>query len=193
MPEHRHFIIHKPAGCLSQLLTNQRKQQKKKLLSGLYNFPEGTMVIGRLDYYSEGLLLLTTDGKISNQVRSRNVEKEYQAELDGKISNEAVAKLMQGVTISINGKPYTTMPGRVQVLPQPPDVAPNTNTRVSRHRPTSWISITIREGKYRQVRKMTASVGFPTLRLIRTRIGHIKLSNLPAGNVVEVDDFGFKS
>ena len=82
MENHRHFIIHKPYGFLSQFINNQTKR-KKKLLGELYNFPEGTMAIGRLDVTSEGLLLLTTDGKVSAQVRSKKVEKEYYVQVDG--------------------------------------------------------------------------------------------------------------
>ena len=75
MPQHRHFIIHKPFGFLSQFIYEQKR--KKRLLGELFDFPQGTMAIGRLDEDSEGLLLLTTDGKISEYVRSRKVEKEY--------------------------------------------------------------------------------------------------------------------
>ncbi len=186
MKQHRHFIIHKPAGYLSQLVTNQRKQQKTKLLTAQHDFPQGTMVVGRLDLHSEGLLILTTDGRLSEQIRSGKVEKEYFAELDGLITDEAIKQLEQGVRISINGKAYTTLPCRVKRL-YDPKVPPLQNTRVSRHRPTSWISITLTEGKFRQVRKMTAATGFPTLRLIRIRIGKLYLGNLPAGKLVEID------
>lgn len=151
------------------------------------------MAVGRLDYYSEGLLLLTTDGKLSDHIRSRKVEKEYYAEMDGQITSEAIACLQEGVEISINGKAYNTLPCHVQRLEMPANLPPLENTRVSRHRPTSWIRITITEGKFRQIRKMTAAVGFPTLRLIRTRIGHIKLGEMPAGYVQEINGFGFNS
>lgn len=189
MSEHRYLIMHKPTNCLSQLQTKQRKQQKKRLLSDYYNFPESSMAVGRLDLHSEGLLLLTTDGKLSDYIRSRKVEKEYYAELDGIITDEAIRKLKNGVDISINGKTYTTIPCKVKRLEEPLGIPPLHSTRVSRHRPTSWISISITEGKYRQVRKMTAAVGFPTLRLIRMRIGNINLGQLSAGQVVEVERF----
>ena len=191
MSNHRHFIMHKPAGCLSQLQTNQRRQQKKRLLSDFYDFPEGCMAVGRLDYYSEGLLLITTDGKLSNHIRSRDVEKEYYAELDGIITGEAIRKLENGVEISINGKTYTTLPCRITRTVEEAGIPPLQNTRVSRHRPVSWVSITITEGKFRQVRKMTAAVGFPTLRLIRIRLGHVNLGNMTAGEVQEVNKLDF--
>jgi len=190
MHKHHHFIIHKPFGYLSQFVYNQNRRRNKKLLGELYPFPEGTMSIGRLDEDSEGLLLLTTDGKVSMQVRSKKVEKEYYAQVDGEITDEAIMQLQQGVEIGLKRKKYTTLPCNAFRLDPPPTFAPRTKKiRDERHGPTSWVSITLTEGKYRQVRKMTAAVGFPTLRLIRVRIGHIQLNDLPSGKVIEVDNF----
>jgi len=190
MDKHRHFIIHKPLGYLSQFVSNQNKQKNKKLLTDLHDFPEGTMAIGRLDLDSEGLLLLTTDGIVSEQVRSKKVEKEYYVQVDGEITKEAIEQLKKGVEISIRGRKYMTLPCEASLLETTPAVELRTkNIRSERHGPTSWLSITITEGKFRQVRKMTAAVGFPTLRLIRIRVGNITLDNLPSGNIKEVDNF----
>lgn len=189
MSKHRHFIIHKPFGYLSQFINNQTKRKSKKLLGELYQFPEGTMSIGRLDEDSEGLLLLTTDGKVSERVRDKKVEKEYYVQIDGKITNEAIERLKIGVEIGIRGKKYKTLPCKVSHLNPVPNFEERTKKiRDERHGPTSWASITITEGKFRQVRKMTAAVGFPTLRLIRVRIGSISLNKLQAGQVIEVDN-----
>lgn len=148
------------------------------------------MAIGRLDEDSEGLLLLTTDGQMSEEVRSKKVEKEYYVELDGEVTQEAIAQLKQGVEIRTRAKMYQTLPCKVMLLdPAPVFEATTSKANRTRHRPTSWLSITINEGKFRQVRKMTAAVGFPTLRLIRVRIGQVMLGELSAGDVVEVDDF----
>lgn len=190
MDKHRHFIIHKPLGYLSQFVSNQNKQKNKKLLADLHDFPEGTMAIGRLDMDSEGLLLLTTDGIVSEQVRSKKVEKEYYVQVDGEITKEAIEQLKKGVKISIRGKKYVTLPCKAERLDPAPEVEPRTKKiRNERHGPTSWLSVTITEGKFRQVRKMTAAAGFPTLRLIRIRIGNIRLDNLPSGKIKEVDNF----
>lgn len=190
MSKHRHFIIHKPFGYLSQFINNQNKRKNKKLLGELHDFPDGTMAIGRLDETSEGLLLLTTDGKVSEQVRSKEVEKEYYAQLDGEISHEAIEQLKMGVEIGFNGTKYQTLACKAMRLNPAPDILPRTKKiRDDRHGPTSWISITIKEGKFRQVRKMSAAVGFPTLRLVRVRIGNIRLDKLLAGKVIEVDKF----
>jgi len=188
MTEHRHFIIHKPYGYLTQFIYNGKRKQK--LLGQLFNFPEGTMAIGRLDKQSEGLLLMTTDGKVSAAVRSKKVEKEYFIQVDGIITNKALEELRNGVGIGINGEKYQTLPCKAHKLESPPDFPARTQKiRDDRHGPTSWVSITITEGKFRQVRKMSAAVGFPTLRLLRVRIGNVHLSKITAGEVIEVKEF----
>lgn len=186
-PAHRHFIIHKPYGYLCQFVCELKK---KKLIGELYDFPEGTMAIGRLDEDSEGLLLLTTDGKVSEQIRSGHIEKEYYAQVDGLITPEAIEKLKQGVEIGIRNVKYMTMPCKVKALESDPGFLPRTKMiRDDRHGPTCWISIILTEGKLRQVRKMTAAVGFPTLRLVRIRVGEIILGDLKAGMVKELKSF----
>lgn len=192
MPElkkHRHFILHKPYGYLSQFIVNGKKKKRHKLLGDLIDFPEGIMAIGRLDRDSEGLLLLTTDGKVSYEVLSNKYEKEYYVQVDGIITKEAIEQLTKGVEIGIEGKKYITKPCQASLI-EDPKLLPIENRRVrnERHGPVSWASITLTEGKFRQVRKMTAAIGFPTLRLIRVRIGDVKLSK-KVGEVFEVDQF----
>ena len=190
MRRHQHFIIHKPYGYLSQFVNNQSKRKNKKLLGELNEFPEGIMAIGRLDESSEGLLLLTTDGQVSEQVRSKKVEKEYFVQIDGDITAEAIQQLKDGVEISVHKKKYQTLACKVHRLDPPPVFETRTKKiRDERHGPSCWLSITIVEGKFRQVRKMTAAVGFPTLRLIRIRVGSIMLADMVAGEVVELDGF----
>lgn len=182
-----HFIIHKPYGFISQFVCDVKK---KKLLGELHSFPEGTMAIGRLDEDSEGLLLLTNDGKLSEHIRSRTIEKEYYAQVDGLITDEAIAQLQQGVEIGIKNVKYLTKPCKASRLETAPDVGERgRKIRDDRHGPTSWVSVTLTEGKLRQVRKMCAATGFPVLRLIRMRIGTIHLGNLAAGDVLEVAQF----
>ena len=190
MSKHRHFIMHKPYGYLSQFVNNQNRRRNKKLLGELHDFPEETMSIGRLDESSEGLLLLTTDGRVSEQIRSKKIDKEYFVQLNGDITTESIRLIQEGVEISTNNKKYKTLPCEAYILNPIPTFKPRIKEiRDERHGPTSWVSITIREGKYRQVRKMTAVVGFPTLRLIRVRIGHIHLGRLEAGQIIEVNKF----
>lgn len=185
---HHHFLIYKPYGYLSQFIYELKRP--KKLLGELYNFPENTMAIGRLDEDSEGLLLLTTDGMMSEIVRSKKVEKEYYVQVDGLINQEAIEELKNGVLIGFNGKKYLTKKCQATILNEVPSFPERAKKiRDERHGPTSWLSITINEGKFRQVRKMTSAVGFPTLRLVRVRVGNIHLNNLKSGEVKEIMNF----
>ncbi|WP_299802239.1 pseudouridine synthase [uncultured Shewanella sp.] len=185
---HQHFLIYKPYGFLSQFVPETRKS--KPLLGELYDFPEKTMAIGRLDHDSEGLLLLTTDGMQSHLIRSKTVEKEYYVQVDGEAKQEQIALLQQGVEIGISGAKYQTLPCQVsQLVPAPNLPDRGRKVRDARHGPTSWLSITISEGKNRQIRKMTAAVGLPTLRLVRVRIGAIHLNQMQPGEVSPVSGF----
>lgn len=186
MKKHIHYKIYKPFGMLSQFLSNDEKEARKKLFLGaLSNFPAALMPIGRLDEKSEGLLLLTTDGKLSDTINQSGIEKEYYAQLDGEITAEDIQQLEKGVIIGISGKKYITKPCKVKALDKAPLFSePDKKLRIGTHRPNTWISITITEGKFRQVRKMTAAVGYPTLRLIRVRIGNIHLDTMKPNDVV---------
>lgn len=190
MDAHRHFIIYKPDGYLSQFVNNQTKRTKKKLLGELYGFPEKTMAIGRLDESSEGLLFLTTSGKVSELVRSNKFEKEYWVQLDGIITDEAINFLKNEVTITVEGNPYITKALVAEQMEAPTNLPKRRKKiRDDRHGPTSWVKIVLTEGKFRQVRKMTAAVGFPTLRLVRYRIGNTTIEDLNASTVCEVTKF----
>ncbi|MDX1719444.1 MAG: pseudouridine synthase [Salegentibacter mishustinae] len=190
--QHRYFKIYKPYGYLSQFITNERPRKKKKLLGELGDFPDETMSVGRLDQDSEGLLFLTTDGKASAEVTGNKIEKEYFVQVDGQITPEAIEKIKQGVEISINGKSYKTLRCEAFILEERPEFPERAKKiRDERHGPTSWISVTLVEGKFRQVKKMTAAVGFPTLRLVRVRIGNEKLDKMDAGEVIELTEFSY--
>ncbi|GAA4899879.1 pseudouridine synthase [Flaviramulus aquimarinus] len=188
--EHRHFIIYKPYGYLSQFYSNSKQQKSKFFLGTLYDFPQSIMAIGRLDEKSEGLLLLTTDGMMSNYINSQKVEKEYYAQVDGDISLKAIETLKAGVEIGFEGKKYITKPCKVFKLGAVPDLpVRQQKIRDDRHGPTSWVSIVLNEGKFRQVRKMTSAVGYPTLRLVRVRVGAIEIGSMRSGDVIEVEEF----
>lgn len=186
MVNHQDFKMHKPVRCLSQFVQNGKRS--KKLLGDYYEFPAGAMAIGRLDAETEGLLLLTTDGAFSEFIRSTTYEKEYWVQVDGEITEEALKRLRSGVEINVEGEEYTTLPAiaekheHIDLIPVNPR-----GERHPKHGPMSWIKIVVREGKFRQVRKMTAAVGFPTIRLIRWRIGKVTLANLAAGEVQTFD------
>ena len=187
--EHNHYMMHKPFGMLSQMHSNDPKEKNKRLLTELFDFPSGVMPVGRLDEKSEGLLLLTTDGKLSDRINRSGIEKEYWVQLDGTITASAIDQLRKGVEIGLSGSTYQTQPCHAGILEEMPSFPlPDPKLRIGRHRPSSWISITIKEGKFRQVRKMTAAIGFPTLRLVRVRIGRIVLDDLRSGEVIPLDD-----
>lgn len=188
---HQHFILHKPYGYLSQFIYELKR--KKKLLGELHDFPKGTMAIGRLDEDSEGLLLLTTNGKESDRICSSKVDKEYYVQVDGQITPQAIEQIRNGVEIGFDGKKYKTKRCHAFIVETVPDFGTRAKKiRDERHGPTSWASITLNEGKFRQVRKMTAAVGFPTLRLVRVRIGEIHLGDLKAGEVREVESLSIQ-
>jgi len=190
--KHQHFKLFKPYGFISQLSSKDPRQlRKKRFLNELCDFEIGIMPVGRLDEKSEGLLLMTTDGKLSDQINRCGVEKQYYALVDGQITDQAIADLSTGVSIGLNGEKYPTKPCKVQRIETPNIPLREKKIRDQRHGPTSWISITITEGKFRQVRKMTAAVGFPTLRLVRVRIGEIYLDNMQPGEVQELTSNAF--
>lgn len=183
---HRHFLLYKPHGYLSQFIYEKKRSKKK--LGELFDFPEGTMAIGRLDEDSEGLLMLTTNGVVSEQVRSAHFEKEYFVQVDGLITAEAILQLQNGVEIGFKGIRYQTKPCVVFAIPALPNwIGEGRRVRDERHGPTSWVGLVLTEGKFRQVRKMTAAVGYPTLRLVRVRIGETSLEGLKVGEVKEIE------
>lgn len=177
----QYFALNKPFGYLCQF-----SGEKSDLLLGqLYNFPKDVYSIGRLDKDSEGLLLLTNDNALKTRIldpKSKLV-KTYWAQVDGQITKDALEELSSGtIVIKHNGKSHKVMPA--EAIEIHPDISERTPPiRVRKNIPTSWVELKITEGKNRQVRKMTAAVGFPTLRLIRVGIGNISLDNLESGSV----------
>ena len=132
---------------------------------------------------------MTTDGKLADTINRSGIEKEYLVQLDGEITNEAILNLQNGVEIGVHGKKYITKSCMVNSIKDSPVLfLADQKIRIGTHRPNSWISITLTEGKFRQIRKMTAAVGFPTLRLIRIRIANMDLKNLAPGTVEGIDD-----
>lgn len=189
---HKHYKLFKPFGYISQLSSQDARQlRKKQFLSALYDFEDGIMPIGRLDEKSEGLLLMTTDGKLSDRINRSGIEKQYFVLVDGTISDMAINQLGAGVLIGIKGKKYQTKPCQVDRIPTPNLPLRGKKIRDARHGPTTWLSITITEGKFRQVRKMTSAVGYPTLRLVRVRIGDIYLDQMEPGAVVFLNPKSF--
>ncbi|MDN3493588.1 pseudouridine synthase [Winogradskyella bathintestinalis] len=183
--KHSYYKIYKPYGYLSQFVNHQNKRRNKKLLSQLFTLSDNVMAVGRLDEKSEGLLLLTTDGKFSNHITSSKIEKEYHVMVDGKITPKAVLELQRGIEISVEGKLYKTKPSKAHILDDTSHIIERF-VRDEKHGPTSWLSISITEGKFRQVRRMTAKVGYPTLRLVRVRIGDYALQDMKPTEICSI-------
>lgn len=179
-----YFALYKPYGYLSQF----SGEEKDLLLGDLYDFPKNVYSIGRLDKDSEGLLLLTNDNHYKTRLLdpNSNKEKTYWVQIEGEISDRAILELQQGtITISHKGSNHRVKKATCARIEAPsvPDRVPPIRSRANI--PTSWIELSITEGKNRQVRKMTAAVGFPTLRLIRVSFDTEKLDGLEQGQVRE--------
>ena len=144
-----------------------------------FDFPKDVYPVGRLDADSEGLLLLTNDNLLKTKLlEPRNKHKRtYYVQVEGDITEEACVAMRAGVKISINGKSYLTLPAEASLIEEPTLPERNPPIRVRKSIPDSWVSITLREGKNRQVRKMTAAVNFPTLRLVRWAIGSVSFAD----------------
>jgi 23S rRNA pseudouridine2457 synthase len=172
-----YYLIYKPYQVLSQFTSLDGKLCLKDIL----NVPKDVYPVGRLDYDSEGLLLLTNDTSINHQLLHPKFAhaRTYWVQVDGAITNDAIEALSKGVTISVDGKTYETKKATLKILPDA-IVVPERNPpiRVRKSIPTSWVSIQLTEGKNRQVRKMFASVGFPVVRLIRSQIGQFSIAQM---------------
>lgn len=181
----RYFVIYKPYLVLSQFTS----QLNKQTLADYFSVPKNVYPVGRLDEDSEGLLILTNDEQLNHRLLNPAFahEREYFVQVDGAITAEAIQQLQKGVEINIDAKTYQTKPCRVALLDAEPLLpARNSPIRFRAAIPAPWIKMILTEGKNRQVRKMTAKIGFPTLRLVRYRIEGIELGNLQPGKMIEL-------
>lgn len=156
-----------------------REGEHATLADLAFQFPKDVYPVGRLDADSEGLLLLTNDNYIKTKLldpKNRHL-RTYYVQVDGEIDENACAQLRHGVQININGKIYLTLPALTALMDVPDLPERNPPVRFRKNIPTSWLSISLHEGKNRQVRRMTAAVGFPTLRLVRWAIGKVTLAD----------------
>ena len=181
----RYFLIYKPYLMLSQF---SREGDKATLADLNVDFPGDVYPVGRLDADSEGLLLLTNDTQLNHRLLNPKFRhnRTYYVQVDGALTSEAVEQLAAGVTISVEGKPYRTLPADARILPEPALPDRNPPIRYRANIPTSWLDISLHEGKNRQVRRMTAAVGFPTLRLVRWSIETFTAEGMLPGDVREL-------
>jgi 23S rRNA pseudouridine2457 synthase len=173
---YRYIILYKPYGVLSQFT---QEDPKHRTLKEYIDVPD-VYAVGRLDWDSEGLLLLTNDGRLQHRLANPRFghKRTYWVQVERIPDVDAINKLQTGVQI----QDYRTRPAEVRLLPEEP-ILPERDPpiRFRKSIPTAWLEITLTEGKNRQVRRMTAAVGFPTLRLVRVSISHLNLDGLQLG------------
>lgn len=177
---HKYILFYKPYNVLSQFTDeNQSADKTRQTLKDYIPIPE-IYPVGRLDQDSEGLLLLTNDGKLQHLLSDRRYKhpRTYWVQVERIPDETALNQLRQGVKV----QDYQTRPALVQLLSNEPILPPrDPPIRFRKNVPTAWLEITLTEGRNRQVRKMTAAVGYPTLRLVRVAIAHLSLAGLALG------------
>ena len=188
--KYRYFILNKPFNMVSQFISTH----KVGLLGDLdFNFPEGTHAIGRLDNHSEGLLLLTTNRKVTRLLFLSDTphERTYLVQINNQISEENLQRLKTGVCFKIKtGVTYKTPPCKVFQVNNPEDFC-IMSERLTAYLPYTWLLITITEGKYHQVRKMIGAIKHKCKRLIRVSIEDLPLGNLKSGEIKEMEEIDF--
>ncbi len=190
MNTHRYFLVNKPYNMVSQFVSSH----DVRLLGDLnFDFPEGTHAIGRLDQNSEGLLLLTTNKKITKLLFQGPVphKRTYLVQVKNKMSIETAQKLADGIEISAKtGTSFKTTACEVNIVEKPEGLF-EIGKPLHENVITTWLTITLTEGKFHQVRKMVAAVNHKCLRLIRISIENIELGKMHFGEVIEVNESYF--
>ena len=193
MNAHRYFLLNKPMNMVSQFLSTHQVQ----LLSNInFDFPEGTHAIGRLDQMSEGLLLLTTNKKVTKLLfqGTRPHVRTYLVQVKNKVNHDTIKQLRSGVKISAsNGTTYTTAPCNVDLMESPVDLWDN-GIQLHENQQSDWLRINLSEGKFHQVRKMVAAMHHRCIRLVRWSIEELTVETIAPGEVQEVtEEYFFKA
>ncbi len=180
----KYFIINKPYKLLSQFSSEDGNPG----LGTLFKLPKDVYPVGRLDLDSEGLLLLTNDKTINGKLLDPKFDHKrvYLVEVEGQPEQKSMVELQKGVEINIKGKIHLTKPCNARILGSMKVEERTPPVNRTKHPLTSWLEITLTEGKNRQVRKMTAKIGHPTLRLIRFALEGIELKNLKPGEIIQL-------
>ncbi|NEN23779.1 pseudouridine synthase [Cryomorpha ignava] len=181
-----YYSVYKPYGMLCQF----SQDGDKPTLRELDKFPRDVYPVGRLDTDSEGLLILTNDKRLNNALLNPENKhyRTYLIQVEGLATPQAIHDLESGVEIRIDKKNYRTMPARARIVKEAPTLpARNPPIRFRESVPTSWLELKLQEGKNRQVKRMTAKVGFPTLRLVRWAIEELSIDGMKPGDVQRLE------
>lgn len=179
-----YYLFYKPFQVMCQFSPEGDKRTLADFFKGI---ARDIYPAGRLDYDSEGLLLLTNDKQLNHRLLNPLFvhEREYWVQVEGTPAEEALAQLRNGTTITVDGKPYRTRPAKARLLQHVTVPDRNPPIRYRANIPATWLSLSLTEGKNRQVRRMTAAAGHPTLRLIRYRIGNVTLGDMQPGDYLQ--------
>lgn len=183
----RYFYLFKPYGVLSQFSDESGRPTLRDIFP---DAPADVYPVGRLDFDSEGLLILSNDPSLNRTLLHPTTghEREYWVQVEGMMTRQSLQRLSQGVLIRVDGSTYRTKPCLAKLLLESPHLPERSQPiRMRSSIPVSWISLVLQEGKNRQVRRMTASVGFPTLRLVRYRMEDLTIEGIQPGEVRELN------
>jgi len=190
MTRHRYFIINKPYNMVSQFVSSH----EVRLLGDLdFDFPEGTHAVGRLDNHSEGLLILTTNKKVTKLLfqGEQPHKRTYLVLVAHHVDEDTLQQLRNGIAIPIKGNEvYTTAPCEAEIVDNP-GIAFNSPYIMNDYSNYTWLKLTLTEGKFHQIRKMMVAIRRKCKRLIRTAIEDLTLGDLPPGAVKEIDEADF--
>jgi 23S rRNA pseudouridine2457 synthase len=182
----KYFIVYKPADMISQFVS----PYDQRLLKDLdFKFPEGIHAVGRLDEQSEGLLILTTDKKLTRRLLHPHNQftKRYLVQVLFEVEDETIKKLSSGIEIIVKQKgPYVTKPCSVKLLKESPALPPRQTSYIE-YKPHSWLEFILTEGKNRQIRKMCKAVNHECKRLVRTHINNLSIGDMQPGEVRELE------
>jgi 23S rRNA pseudouridine2457 synthase len=189
---HRYFILYKPYGYLSQFTGEEGDLTLQDLVkqNQIVDFPKDVYTVGRLDKDSEGILLLTNDNRLKTKLLDPNSKskKTYHVQVEGAISDADLEPIRAGgIVIQHEKRDHRCLPAQARMLKSVDYLERNPPIRFRKDIPTSWIEIKLIEGKNRQIRKMTAAIGFPTLRLIRDNMDGFSIDELSLGELKEID------
>lgn len=177
----KYYVIYKPFRVLCQF----SPVSGKLTLGDLYDLPKDIYPVGRLDYESEGLLILSNDNYLKTKLLdpTENHKKTYYVQVEGEPHQSDIQRLVEGVDINVKGVTYKVKGISATIINEPTLPVRNPPIRLRKNIPTSWLSITVNEGKYHQIRKMTAKIGFPTLRLVRYSIENLTIDDIKISRI----------